>query len=299
MVVNTALITGIDGFTGCYVAAEMIAAGYKVYGLGKKSIAGVEASYDVDMMNFEGLSQVINDVRPTVVINLAAVAFVNHGDVGEIYSVNIVGCRNLLQALHENNIKPEKVLLISSANVYGNSDIGVLDESISPSPQNDYAISKYSMELMAKLWLDKLPIIIVRPFNYTGVGQNEKFLVPKIVSHFVQGKDTIELGNIDVYRDFSDVRFVAKTYVNLLQSDTASIVCNVCTGVGYSLKEILSAMSVIAGYTININVNPSFIRSNEVHKLVGNPDQRKRLTAVSSIPLEQTLQWMFDSDQFR
>tara|TARA_B110000977_G_C11032921_1_gene475960 strand:- start:303 stop:1202 length:900 start_codon:yes stop_codon:yes gene_type:complete len=293
------LVTGIDGFTGHYVCQELIAAGYNVYGIGKKTIKGVVEIFDVDITDYYALSEIVKAVKPDLVVNLAAIAFVNHGNVEDIYKVNLVGCRNLLQALCENDVRPSKVLLVSSANIYGNSDAGILDENIVPSPQNDYAISKYSMELMARLWFDKLPIVITRPFNYTGIGQDEKFLVPKIVSHFTQKKKVIELGNIDVYRDFSDVRFVAATYLQLLESDKSSIVVNICSGNDCSLRYIIEVVSRLAGYEIEVLVNPDFVRSNEIYKLTGDVKKLRTITTTNSIPIEDTLKWMFDSDQFR
>ncbi len=71
---------------------------------------------------------------------------------------------------------------------------------------------------MARTYADRLPIVLTRPFNYTGVGQSESFVVPKLVSHFANRSASVELGNIDVVRDFSDVRAVAEAYVRLLDS---------------------------------------------------------------------------------
>ena len=183
-----ALITGLRGFTGHYMAQELRAAGYRVYGTvlpGDAKPDGMpDAASDifaVDLADRAALAAAIDRVRPDVVVHLAAIAFVAHDDADAMYRVNVVGTRNLLEALAASPHKPSCVLLASSANIYGNADVAVIDERVPPMPANDYAVSKLAMEYMARLWMDKLPIVIARPFNYTGVGQGENFLLPKIV----------------------------------------------------------------------------------------------------------------------
>ena len=126
--------------------------------------------------------------------------------------------------------------------------------------------------------MDRLPIVITRPFNYTGVGQAPQFLLPKIVGHFRRGEKVIELGNIDVERDFSDVRFLTQAYCRLLENAPAGEVFNVCSGAVFSLKEVLAMIAEIAGYEIEVRVNPAFVRNNEVKRLEGS--NRKLLAAV-------------------
>jgi len=237
-------------------------------------------------------------VRPDVVAHLAAIAFVGHGDVEHIYRVNVAGTRNLLEALAGLEKKPSAVLLASSANVYGNTDVGIINEDVPAAPANDYAVSKLAMEYMARLWQDKLPLIVVRPFNYTGVGQHENFLLPKIVSHFRRNAADIELGNLHVWRDFSDVRMVAASYRKLLAAGpaVAGQAFNICSGHGYSLGEALDMMADIAGYKINVHVNPAFVRANEVVRLVG--DNRRLVAAtgvLATVPLADTLRWMYSA----
>ncbi|WP_413738030.1 GDP-mannose 4,6-dehydratase [Sodalis sp. RH21] len=290
-----ALITGINGFTGHYMAAELSAAGYRVFGLG--SIASDEQNYfQVDLADLPALSAVVAQVQPHVVIHLAAIAFVGHGDANAFYDVNLVGTRNLLEAIGRSGMAPDAVLLASSANVYGNSREGRLDESTPLNPANDYAVSKVAMEYMARLWLDKLPVILVRPFNYTGVGQAENFLLPKIVKHFKEKAPVLELGNLDVWRDFTDVRALAKAYLGLIQSGAAGETVNVCSGQTYSLREAVAMCAAITGHQLQITVNPAFVRANEVKTLCGDAGKLRSIIGEwSSPPLQDTLRWMLES----
>jgi nucleoside-diphosphate-sugar epimerase len=233
-------------------------------------------------------------VRPDVVVHLAAIAFVAHNDADQMYRVNVVGTRNLLEALAAGSHKPSSVLLASSANIYGNADVPVIDENVPPNPANDYAVSKLAMEYMARLWMDKLPITIARPFNYTGVGQAENFLLPKIVSHFRKEARRIELGNLAIARDFSDVRMVAKSYRRLLAAAPSGEAFNVCSGQPHSLESLIDIMSDIAGYRIEVHVNPAFVRANEVLTLTGsNAKLAGVIGKIEPTPLPETLRWMY------
>lgn len=286
------LITGINGFTGKYVAKEFSAAGYIVYGTGAVA-SDLPRYFQVDLLDKVKLAQVIAEVQPNVVIHLAAIAFVGHGNAADFYQVNLIGTGNLLEALtlHANELK--SVLLASSANVYGNSTEGVLSEDTPLNPANDYAVSKLAMEYMAKTWLHKLPIFLVRPFNYTGVGQTEDFLLPKIVSHFRRRAPVIELGNLDVWRDFSDVRTVAHIYLRLVQVNPIGQVLNVCSGETHSLREVIATAESVTGHKIEVQVNPAFIRANEVKSLCGDATRLKKLIGDWNSPsLEETLRWM-------
>jgi GDP-6-deoxy-D-talose 4-dehydrogenase len=288
------LVTGHKGFTGRYVVTALRSAGYEVVGLAERP-DDLE-SPAINLLDRAGVADVVAEARPDSVIHLAAIAFVAHGDADEMYRTNVVGTRHLIEALANLPTRPRAVLLASSANVYGNSEVELLSESVEPSPANDYAVSKLAMEYMAKLWLDRLPLAVARPFNYTGVGQAENFLLPKIVSHFQRGEQVIELGNIDVARDFQDVRFVADAYVRLLSANAAGQTVNLCSGTSVSLMQVIGMMQDIAGYDIEVRVNPAFVRGNEVARLTGdNRRLRALIGPLGIIPLRTTLEWMFDS----
>ncbi len=294
------LITGVNGFTGRYMAAEMLGAGYDVYGLAHN--APTNSAPDpitlltCDLCDGGGLLSIIEEIRPDYVVHLAGIAFVAHGDVDAIYRTNLVGTRNLLEALERNTHHPASILLASSANIYGNATAEIIGESTVPAPANDYAVSKLAMEYMAKLWMERLPITIVRPFNYTGVGQSASFLLPKIVDHFKRRAPVLELGNLDVVRDFSDVRSVVGSYRRLLETAPNGETFNVCSGTGHSLQEILQIMRELTGHHPEIRVNPAFVRASEVHRLIGSRARLERAIGETMlIPLQETLQWMLES----
>lgn len=292
---KTVLITGSEGFTGRYMAAEMRAAGYRVVGLGSHGVP--RADYlRADLMDPEALLAAIDISEADYIIHLAAIAFVGHGDADAFYRTNLIGTRHLLQALSCAAKQPQGILLASSANVYGNASAGVLDEGTPAAPANDYAVSKLAMEHMARLWMGRLPIVLVRPFNYTGIGQADNFLLPKIVTHFKQRAECIELGNLDVWRDFSDVRVVVAAYRLLLEANAYGETVNVCSGRTYSLREVIALCEQIVGHKPQVRVNPAFVREGEVKTLCGDAGRLRQLIGDwDTPPLVDTLRWMLEA----
>lgn len=294
------LITGVDGFTGRYLAAELEQSGYEVIGIVTNSqqaeIAGVKTTYCCNLCDASNLAKIVESIKPNIVVHLAAISFVAHGDIEEIYRTNVIGTRNLLEAIEKSNCQLKSILIASSANVYGNTTADPITESTCVAPANDYAVSKIAMEYVAKLWFNKLPINLVRPFNYTGIGQSLNFLLPKIVDHFKQKSLVLELGNLDVIRDFSDVRSVVRSYQSILESSFTGETFNICSGQGHSLLDVLQTMRELSGHNPEIRVNPAFVRANEVHRLVGSCTKLDQaIGTTQKIPLKETLKWMLES----
>lgn len=292
---KTVLITGINGFTGSHLAKKLESEGFKVVGTSHAptTLSGV---YTLDITDKERVLEVLSEVNPDYIIHLAAISFVGHADVTEFYRVNVLGTENILDCAIKSGLNLRKVIVSSSANVYGNANLDLISETTSPEPVNHYACSKLSMEKITANYFNRLPIIITRPFNYTGIGQAEHFLVPKIVSHFKANKKEIELGNLDVFRDFSSIQFVVEAYVSLLTSNIKSEVVNICSGTSHSLSQIIDYLERIAGYKINVTVNPNFVRKDEVKKITG--DNKKLFSFCPGLnirSLEQTLIDMFNA----
>ena len=291
------LITGSEGFTGRYVAAALQDKNWQIIRTGINPLPTYEDYICADLRCPDDVARLVQDARADAVIHLAAVAFVAHGDPSDFYNINVVATRHLLTALAESRHKPTSIVLASSANIYGNQTAGTLRENTTPNPANDYAVSKLAMEYMAKLWMDRLPITITRPFNYTGVGQNPFFLVPKIVQHCREKQPMIELGNLDVGRDFSDVRDVAAVYATLAERPMAGEVLNICSGHCHPLSDVVAMAQSISQHTLKVQVDQRLVRDNEVRVLRGDVNKLRQLMGGQPRhDLSSTLQWML-SDQ--
>jgi len=294
-----ALVTGIAGFTGRYIAEALAKRGISVVGIAHSSdpVAHVDRVHALDITDGDVMRDVVLAERPDYAVHLAAITFVEHGNVEEIYRTNLFGTRNLLEALSALATPPRCTLLASSSNVYGNRQEGIMRESVLPDPVNDYSVSKVAAEMIAGLYRSRLPICIARPFNYTGVGQSPDFLIPKIVQHARAGETTISLGNLEVARDFSDVRFVAEAYCRLLEcAEAIGRTVNVSSGEAFRLEEILAKVARITGRKLEVQVNPLLIRENEVRKLWGDSSLLDELVGpIERVPLDETLRWMLDA----
>ncbi|MEK9920332.1 MAG: NAD-dependent epimerase/dehydratase family protein [Luminiphilus sp.] len=290
------LVTGSEGFTGRYVCDEFARAGWEVWGAGLQPQPDRPHYLQIDLLKPETLSPIVDVAAPDVVIHLAASAFVAEDDVTTFYGINLLGTRHLLEALSHGPTPPTCTILASSANVYGNTTLEVLDEASATYPANDYAVSKLAMEYLAKTYMNKLGIVITRPFNYTGVGQEQRYLIPKIVAHFKARATHIELGNIDVARDFSDVRDVARFYRLLAEARPCGETFNLCSGEATALESCIIMASEITGHDIEVRVNPDFVRENEIKTLRGS---RTKLDAAIGRErrhgIRETLEWMLES----
>lgn len=284
------LLTGADGFTGRHFAQSARLAGHQI------------TTLDANLTDSAAVSEEVHQALPDAVVHLAAISFVGNADDAAFYAVNVVGTMNLLSALSSSKRTPTKVLLASSANIYGNCDASPIAEDQTPVPVNHYAVSKLAMEHMACTQAHRLPIVIARPFNYTGTGQGGQFLIPKLVDHFVRKAPFIELGNLHVEREFNDVAMVCEDYLSLLTHGQSGQAYNICTGKTYTLQQVIQMLTKLTGHEIEVKVNPDFIRANEVHRLCGNPGKLQELLHKQGVKrvypeLEQTLQNMLTAHQ--
>ena len=277
------LLTGADGFTGIHFIKKCKDLNINVIPL--KS----------DLLNLSNLQTETKHLDIDYVVHLAGISFVANKDKDIFNSVNVQGTKNLLTALKNMNKRPLKILLASTANIYKSIESDLITESSTIDPINHYAKSKFEMEQMAiSLYGNLFKFIIVRPFNYTGRNQNELFLVPKIISHFKSKSKSIELGALDVKREFNDVRYVVDCYISLLKNLEKNEILNICTSKSYSVREVLNKMKKITKHSLQIKINQDFIRKNEVQNLAGSPNKLLKASLIrNNYSFDETLIWMY------
>ena len=279
------LLTGSSGFTGRALTQAAQNAGYTV------------AHLSSNLNEIPSLTAEIAGINPTHVVHLAGISFVGHADPLAFYMVNVLGTMNLLNALAALPVKPQCVLISSSANVYGNCLQSPIQETQPLAPINHYASSKMTMEHMAKTQSQQLPLVFTRPFNYTGAGQSTDFLVPNLVDHFLRKADHIALGNLNVEREFNDVRMVCEAYLKLLTVGERGQTYNICTGKAYTPRQLIESLKRLTGHTMTVETRADLVRANEVHRLCGNPEKlQAAIGKPSDFELVDTLKWMLNVD---
>ena len=280
------LVTGASGFTGQNFVKHASMIGHKVFLI------------ETDILDKAALMVSINKLEFDAVIHLAALSYVDHKDKSELYSVNVLGTMNLLEAIElSDNPRLKSIVLVSSAHVYGNTSVSPIDERHDLSPNNHYAASKLAMEFICKTYLDRLPILFVRPFNYTGPGQSLNFVIPKIVDHFARREKTIDLGNISVEREYNDIRFVCDSYLALLEYGKLGGTYNLCTGYTYTLRQIIDTLTLITDHHLDVRVCNKLVRANDIKRLCGNPNKLSEILSKAGFSmqkyrLEDTLRYM-------
>lgn len=301
------LITGAGGFVGSHLIhalkaqgdVEIFAAVYKatsdIVSLipGDHIIAG-------DLTDFTYAEKLVSISAPDVVYHLAALSVV-HSSVGQASAVmngNTTISYNILEAVRLGAPKA-RFIAISSGNVYGAVEDTTypINEDTHLRPLNPYAVSKVTQEMLAlQYYLSYgLDVVILRPFNHTGVGQTTDFVIPKFAKQFADienGSITpiIEVGNLDTVRDFTDVADMVGAYLLAADKGIAGEIYNIGSGVGHSIREILDTLESLSSAKVEVKVNENFVRTSDVPVLVADASKFRSATGWEpKIPLSKTI----------
>ncbi len=291
------LITGGNGFIGRYLCQECVKQGIDFMVLSRDGTCAQRggAGFHADLLDFRSLERALESFQPHAVIHLAAIASPVHQNIAEVYNANVVGTENLLMAARKHLPSGSRVILASTAGVYGNQSVDQLSEDMPFNPVNHYSYSKMVMEFLSRQYADALDIGIIRPFNIIGPGQKENFFISKLVKHFSQRVPEISLGNLKAVRDYVSVELCAKTVVDLaVTQENIPPILNICSGTGYSCEDVVHILETLTGHHPQIHTTADLSRSNEIWRLVGDPTRFKSVIdgKYSIDPLEKILAWM-------
>lgn len=265
-----AFLTGASGFVGSYLSAHLKNSGDEVFTLDDKVDIG-------DQSAEAALSSALADTQPDVIYHLAALTHVGRSwdEPGATMQVNVMGTLSVLEAARQAESMP-RVLLISSAEVYG-SGAGVAITEESPlHPVTPYAASKVAAEFLGlQAYLGRgLEVVRARPFNHVGPGQGDAFVVSALARRIAEiersGGGSIPVGNLAAARDFTDVRDVVRAYRLLAEVGVAGEVYNVCSGDARTIQELFDILISNAEVPIATHDDPELFRPIDVPVLTGD-----------------------------
>ena len=281
---NKILITGVNGFLGRHLFKYFSELGIEVYGtLFSNTPKSVDQRlFRLDIREQSACRELINHIQPHIIVHLAGMAISQNHDVIETYAVNAVGTNNLLLAVSKeiraNGYAPSSIVIPSSSFVYDAKNRVPYSEEMKLNATNHYGISKIVTEQIAQSYLEHLPITIIRPFNIIGPSQSAKFFVGKLTEHFHSFSPRIELGNLNVARDFMDVRDFCRQLYKLLLSDKNGVY-NFCSGRATKLSQISNAFIDVTGHLPEIICDEALVRDNENNIIFGDVT---KLTSVTN-----------------
>lgn len=287
------LVTGLNGFVGRHLQALLAAAADAPWQLVK--------AQPYDLLDSASLDAWLQDECPDAVIHLAGQTFVPEAfrDPQRTLQVNLLGTLNLLQALKRRGFCGT-FLYVSSGDVYGQVEEANLpiSENLAPRPRNPYAVSKVAAELLCQQWSYNEPwrIMVARPFNHIGPGQGEAFVIPSMARQLIRVRQglqpaQLEVGDVDVTRDFLDVRDVLQAYLALLEHGRSGEIYNVCSGVELRVRDLIMQMASLAGVEVELVQDASRMRLSEQRRVVGCSQKLQKETGWKpGVSITETLQ---------
>lgn len=267
------LIFGAGGFVGKYLAQEFTDNGYQVVASDKVNSGTLPSDINFieeDLLDADAVLQIFATEKPDMVINLAGISSVGASwNIPQMtISVNVIGALNIMEAARQSEKKP-KLMFIGSSEEYISSNFSINEERLL-NASNPYGISKVTQEQFAQMYSKNygLQVYCVRPFNHTGVGQRDSFVLPSFCKQVAEieksGKPgTMKIGDLTVKRDFSHVKDIVRAYRMIIESDNSNLIYNVGSGHAYSLSDLLDYIIGLSSVDIKVEVDPKRMRPTD------------------------------------
>ena len=301
------LITGATGFVGGHLIRALEAEGPSAFELFGTAFPQAPSPSErglflLDLRSEKDVIKLVGEVQPDWIFHLAAISNVRRSWEmrGETIETNVLGTHNLLEAVRQ-GVPGARVLFVSSSDVYGfgASPAEALKEDAPFQFVDPYAYSKVAGEMLCEFYekIENIDIVIARPFPHTGPGQTVEFVCSDWARQVVQIErgdiaPVIKVGNLDIQRDFCDVRDVVKAYILLLKKGRRGEAYNVCSGKTIALRAVLDLLikASVGNTSISVEVDVAKFRKADVTFLIGSNRKISHETNWSPcISIDQTL----------
>jgi GDP-4-dehydro-6-deoxy-D-mannose reductase len=308
------LVTGISGFVGGHLAEHLVASGDLVVGLSASGrwpaeLARLGRSVRIERCDLietgeAELADLLRRKQPEVIYHLAAQSNPQQSvsDPRGTWALNLGGSLNLLEAVKSSGLKP-RVILVSSGVCYGNPAPALIPvrEDCPLRPNNPYAASKAAADLLGiQHYLGHgTEVVIVRPFNHAGPRQSPRYVLAALAVQVAEveagRRDCVEVGNLDVVRDFTDVRDVVRGYRLLALHGQPGEIYNLGSGRGTKIADALERLRSVAQKPIAVRVDPGRVRPVDQPLLVADASNLRTATGWEpGFTIEQTLADMLE-----
>ena len=294
------LITGVMGFVGRYFVEYLNQnePDAQIHGVDIAPLCDMDIEYTaLNLMDAESVDKLIRKSRPDYIVHLAAMSSVaqSWNEPANCFVNNMSAFLNLADSVRNNDL-PARILSVGSSEEYGIYDMP-MQESFTLHPKSPYSVARLSQEYMSKLYVDRfgLDIVMTRSFNHIGPRQSTRFVIPSFVEQLVniasgKSENKMMVGNIDVVRDFTDVRDVVDAYWRIIKKAKNREVYNVCSGRGVKLRDIIDMAANHLKIKPNISVDPARVRANEIPSVIGdNTKLKQELGWGQKYKLSQTI----------
>lgn len=302
-----ALITGISGFVGSYLAEYLLEQpGWQVAGTvfgpyaNIADLRGKLELYPAELSRLDVVTFILQECKPDAIFHLAAqpLVQVSRQDPWGTLETNIRVQLNVLEGVAQ--VKPDcRVLVVGSAEEYGlvTAEDLPIDEDTPFRPLSSYATSKIAQDLLGLQYYltHRLHVVRVRPFNHIGPRQRSGFVTPDLAQQIAAAElglqpPVIDVGSLVARRDFSDVRDVVRAYVLAITQGKAGQVYNVGSGRSRSIQEVLDSLLALSSTPIEVRQDPQRMRPSDVPDMVCDAGRLRRETGWQPvIPFEQSL----------
>jgi GDP-4-dehydro-6-deoxy-D-mannose reductase len=289
------LITGISGFVGHHLSELFIKDGHEVFGTtfsSKDFISERIKIFKCDIRDSDNIRKVISEIKPQQIYHLSAVSYPPDSlkNPRITYDINFYGTMNLLDAARDLRLN-SKILFVGSADEYGAvSDATPVTEDFPLLPISPYAVSKTAADLLSYSYVKTygMDIVRVRPFNHTGPGQKSIYVCSDFARQIAEiesgiKKPVVYTGNIDIQRDFTDVRDMILAYKLAIEKGASGEVYNICSERSYSIRWILDTLLKFTKLSIEIREDKTKLRATDITAIRGGCNKFKAATGWEPI----------------